>query len=435
MTHLVDDRGQGRQGAGASAGLPGASAPTRGSVALRALTGGALALPGMAAPAAADSPIEKPQGVYSYARYFEDGAPSGKVAVGDEDRYEIDVHQIHMASPVGVDKDVALDLVVETMSGASPWAIVPDDEGDLELLMSEASIEDTRVDALLSGNFYNPNGVSTLSAGVSIEDDYRSLNVGASVQRSFQSKHTTVSAGAGVSIDEIDPVEEHDSFTFDNQFFIDRDKDYKQGYTANVGISRVINRNAIIQSNVTYKHSRGYLDDPYKLVFFDDISSFRADRRPGSRHQMSWLTRFRRHSPRFYGTLHLDYRFYVDSWDVQSHTAEVSWFQDIFDWAQLVPSFRYYTQTEADFYKPYYQSLPSVEHYSSDYRLSNYGALAFRAKLVSRSFEIGRVRMEGNFGYEHYMADSDYALSSSDYQDNPGLVTYNLISFALTGRF
>jgi hypothetical protein len=405
------------------------------SVALRALTGGALALPGIAGPAAADSPITKPEANVTVTNYKEDAVSSGKVAVGATDRYDIWVTQMHFAMPAGADRDLSLDFAVDSMSGASPWAVVPDDDGELELLMSEASIEDTRYDALLSGNFYNPNGKGTLSAGLSIEDDYRSVNVGASLDHSFQSKHTTVSGGVGISIDEIDPVEEHDSFTFDSEFFVDRDKDYKQGYSANAAISRIINRNAIIQTSLTYKHSRGYLDDPYKLVFFDDISSFRADRRPGSRHQVSWLTRFRRHSPRFHGTLHADYRFYADSWDIQSHTAELAWYQDILDWGQLIPSFRYYSQGEADFYKPYFDNLPSVEHYSSDYRLSSYGAIAAGVKLVSRTLSWGRFQVQGTFGFQWYRADADWGLTSSDYGDNPGLVTYRYFSGSITGRF
>ncbi len=434
MSKRIDQRRIAKRGRRRSRTATNAVTPG-GSTALRALTGGALALPGMVMPAAADTPIEKPEGVYSYARYFEDGAPSGKVAVGDSDRYEIDVHQISLATPLSETRDLRLDLVVETMSGASPWAVVPNTEnGDLELLMSESSIEDTRIDALLSANFYNPMGKSSLSGGVSFEDDYRSINLGAGIERHFQSKHTTVSASAGVSVDEVDPVDDHVDFPVGSNFD-ERDKDYKQGYTVNAGISRIIDRNSIIQLSGTYKHSRGYLDDPYKLVFFLDDLELRADSRPGGRHQFSAMARYRRHAPRFFGTLHLDYRYHADTWDIQSHTAEVAWYQDIFDFAQLIPSFRYYTQQEADFYQPFFQSRPSVDHYSSDYRLSTYGAVAFRAKLVSKPVEIGRLRMEGNVGYEHYIADADYALFSSDFDDNPGLVTYNLISVALTGRF
>jgi hypothetical protein len=425
MTQVVDDRDK----------SAGKQAVGRGSVALRALTGGAVALPGIAGPALADSPIDKPRGDFSFSRYQEASVDSSDVAVGDSDRYEINIYQINLAAPIDETKDVSLDLAVETMSGASPWAIVPDDDGELKLLMSEASIEDTRVDALLSGNFYNPLGKSTLSGGVSIEEDYRAVNVGASIERSFQSKHTTLSGGLAISVDEVDPVNEHDNFTFDSQFFEDRDKDYKQGYSGNFGISRIINRYSIIQSSVTYKHARGYLDDPYKLVFFDDIGTFRADRRPDSRDQVSWLTRYRRHSPRFFGTLHLDYQFYWDSWDVTSHTAEVAWYQDVFDWFQFVPSFRYYTQAEADFYRPYFENVPNKDEYSSDYRLSSFGAIAARAKLVSHKLEWGRFQFEGNVGGEWYRADADWGLSNSDFDDNPGLVEYWVVSAALTGRF
>ena len=47
---------------------------------------------------------------------------------------------------------------------------------------------------------------------------------------------------------------------------------------------------------------------------------------------------------------------------------------------RLIPSLRYYTQSQADFYAPYYISERSDGYYSSDYRLSPYGALAWRVK-------------------------------------------------------
>jgi len=413
-------------------------APNRwpaGSTALRALTGGALALPGISGPAWADAAIQKPQVAGSYSYYKEDSVPSSKVAVGDTDRYEIHVGQLQAAFPIADDKDLSVDFVVEHMSGASPWSVVPNPEksNELQLYMSGASIEDTRFDTLITGNFYNPLGKSSLSGGFSIEDDYRSVNVGASIERSFQSRMTTLSGGLGISMDEIDPVNEHvfpPGSTYDT-----RDKDYKQSYTVNAGISRIINRNTIFQTSLTYNHSRGNLDDPYKLVFFLDDLELRSDARPGSRHQLSWLTRLRRHSPRFHGTLHLDYQFYIDSWDIQSHTAEVAWYQDILDWATLVGSMRYYTQNEADFYAPYFDTKPDISHYSSDYRLSSFGALGFRAKLQSRVFDLRYLTLQGSVGYERYIADADYAIDSSRYPDNPGLVRYHLFSVGVTGRF
>ena len=66
--------------------------------ALRALTSSALALPGIAGSAAAQTPAERASVDYSYGFYKEGKLPRSKVSQGDREPYEIDIHQFRAAA-------------------------------------------------------------------------------------------------------------------------------------------------------------------------------------------------------------------------------------------------------------------------------------------------------------------------------------------------
>jgi hypothetical protein len=397
----------------------------RGSPALRALTSAALALPGMAQRAQADAPIDRASADYRFSFYEEDAIPSGRLAGGSQgERYEIEVHQLETEMPVGDRAELRLDLSWEKMSGATPWFVVPGDDDEPLQVMSGATIEDQRTDILAEGRYHFDASRASLNGGVSFEDDYLSFNVGLGGERDLFDKHTTLSGGLGVSYDQIDPVSVQGQPA--------RASDDKLSASLFTGVSQVVNRNAQIQATVTYKYSDGFLSDPYKLASVAGVNV--ADSRPDSRHQVAILARFRQHVPVLDASLHLDYRYYIDSWDIQSHTLELAWYQTLFRRIRVIPSARYYSQSQADFYAPFYTTARSDGFASSDYRLSPYGALSWgiRAELEFSSWFQWDWLLSA--GYERYASGGDLALGDVKVE-NPGLVDYQLFSVGLKGRF
>ena len=145
------------------------------------------------------------------------------------------------------------------------------------------------------------------------------------------------------------------------------------------------------------------------------------------------MTRLRHHVRGLEGTLHFDYMFYFDDWDMNSHTFDLAWYQTLFDRLRLVPSVRYYSQSQADFYAPFYMVPRSDGLRSSDYRLSPFGAISYRIK-AEVPFETWGYNWEITAAYEHYTSGADLALQSVDVE-NPGLVTFDLFTLGATARF
>jgi hypothetical protein len=400
------------------------------SHALRALKASALALSGLARVAAADAPIDQVYTSYSYSTYEEDDLDGSKgIPDSTRGRYEVETHQAMIAAPLTEKIDFSLEVTHETMSGASPWYTIPDAAGAPVQVMSGPTIEDQRDDFQLKTNYYLDNARLGLSGGYSSENDYSAMYFGFNGETHFNEKNTTLSGGIGMSFDEIDPT--------DADLYATRPShEEKQTYGLNVGLSQILNRRSLVQTSLSYAYGTGYLSDPYKVVATKN-SLFFADERPDNRHGLSWLTRYRRHIEEVEGTVHLSYQYYWDTWEVSSHTIELAWYQSFGDSITLTPSIRYYTQNEAEFYTNFLPSNSSGSgEYSSDFRLSTYGAIAFglKGEYRFRTPWLTDIDWALKASFERYLSSGDLAWDSPSVEA-PGLVNFNVLAVGLSATF
>jgi hypothetical protein len=387
--------------------------------ALLALTASALSLPGI-------TRAQPPEGLkldYRYSRYSEDDLSSSKLGGGDADRYEIDSHQFRVASPVGGDIELAADLTYESMSGASPWFIQPDAGNRPLQVMSGATIEEDRVDLLLSATRQVQQGKGTVSLGFSDENDYQAVNLGAQAEWQLEDTVSTLSAGVGYSDDEIDPTDA-------NAMFPKRVRHAERdSFTVFGGYARVLGPDTVIQTSLSYTGHDGFLSDPYKEAWIVSLADTVADSRPDGRKQVAWLTRLRHYFAGPDAALHADYRLYDDDWDITAHTIDLAWHQNLAGGWKAVPGLRWYSQSQADFYEPFYAAPRADGFASSDYRLSPFGALSLSLG-VSKDFNGWSLGLR----YENYDSDERYAVKDVDVE-NPGLVDFDVLSFNVRKTF
>ena len=421
----------------------------RPSKTLTALTTSALALPGIAGSASADTPIERATAAAAFSYYNEDNLSPGKFfddGGGSRDRYEVFTGQLRFELPVSKRVDVGVDLLYEEMSGASPWYVLPDTNGQPLQVMSGATIDDTRFDAVVDTNFYLDRGKDTVSFGVSTEKDYLSIHGGIGTERNYNDKNTTLSVAGSFAYDWIDPT--------DPSFSIARPTSgEKWSIDLFGGLSQIVSRSSTVSFTVNYKHSDGYLADPYKAITLIDGnggSNIISDKRPDEKDQVSLLARYRHHFEAVTGSLHADYRFYADDWGINSHTVELAWYQNFMEWLTITPSVRWYTQGKADFYDTLLIGNRPT-HHSSDYRLSPYGAVSYKLKAEVNFPSVWQydapswLRAVGitdgmdliaSVAYERYYSDGDISIRSvSESEEAPGLVRFRVVSVSLSGRF
>jgi hypothetical protein len=211
----------------------------------------------------------------------------------------------------------------------------------------------------------------------------------------------------------------------------------REDWAAHLGLTQVLSKNALIETGLGFTRSTGFLENPYKVVevaFIDPEQQSQAppggfvgevhallERRPDVRNQWTWDARYVHYVEPLNAALHLSYRFYSDDWGIDAHTFEADWGQPLGGGWTITPRIRYYSQEAADFYRPFliskqaertavideetrdfigiipYDPKKLPANFSSDHRLSGYGALS-GGVTVAKEFARG-VSIEAGFEY------------------------------------
>lgn len=382
-----------------------ATEPQRAGLRLAALTSAALALPGMVPKAGADTAPVAPTVDTSFSRYEE-----------SNNRMRVDVYQAVGNLPLGDRVGFKANGVKDVVSGASPVANTLNGQGRLVQVKSRATIRDVRDEVDLSGSYYLDDLTLTVNAGRSSENDYTSNFFNLDGRWEVNDKLTTLAAGFGFASDTVWAVAENhvDKNATAREPGVGGDKSTFQSL---LGLTQVLDKNSLFQANLTYNHSEGFLSDPYKFALvlapipgleYRGGLGFIRDTRPGYRDQFSFLLRYiRNFSELNAAALHLDYRFYADTWGIGAHTFEATWYQPVWDGWQLAPRVRYYSQGAADFYQPIFATARVDGKYSSDYRMASFGAVSGGAQL-SKTF-LDRLRITA--AIDLYKREKGFALA------------------------
>ncbi|PCJ17669.1 MAG: hypothetical protein COA96_17580 [SAR86 cluster bacterium] len=377
---------------------------------LIALSTTALALPGIAT---ADAPPTQSTLSYKISNYKEDKLSRSEVPFGDLDRYDIDVHQFQLVSPISRNMSVEINANYESLSGASPWFTSTGLNGEPIVNLSGASgIRDRRSEINIGSTYYLENGSFSANLGYSEEDDYRATYFGVNGEQHFNNDLTSVSLGFSYSADDIFPT--------DAKIFNRVNKEDKRSTSAFMSISQVINQFSSFQSAISLTRQSGFLSDPYKLI----------DVRPESKRQISWSNSYRRFFKNANAAWHINYRYYHDDFGISSHTVDMSWHQNIGRSIKVIPIVRYYSQSAANFFTNVDDFLKPVTQYqSSDYRLSAFGAISGGLNFVA---DLGQ--WTATLSTERYIANEKYSAYNVS-KVSTALVSYNRISLGIEYSF
>lgn len=376
-----------------------------------ALTSAALALPTLAQLAHADAPARsKTELGYRYSQYEEESLDAASIMSGSGERYSVDNHQFRLVTPVAADYALTVDAAYETMSGASAYGTTVDEQGKHRLIMSGASIKDTRTDVLASVRKDQTDGALTLSGGYSGEDDYVSYNAAVELERYTPDRRITYSGGLGLSLDDIEPEQTEGIQRIDSE--------ERQSLDGFVALAKVLSPVWQVQGGIFAALHDGFLADPYKA----------RDVRPDQRQTVGFSVNSRYFLRGMRAAVHTDYRYYQDDWGIEAHTLDLAWHQSLGDQLRVVPHVRYYSQSQADFYVAT-DSSGRQGNQSSDYRLSPFGALSYGASVV-----LDQSAYRLTLAAEFYDSDGDLALKSVE-EESPALVNYTLLTLGVDYRF
>lgn len=333
---------------------------------------------------------------------------------------------------------VNFDLATREGIALDPTTSQPVNTTETVHVMAEASPE-TRKQGDFKLGYEWGEAALDLGGGISLEDDYESRYVNLGSSWDFNQKLTTLSLGFSYTDSEIDadrfrfratsvPVDADSAVNPNFPDWSVRLRDDRSDIATTLGLSQVLDKNSVLNTSLNYTRSSGFLSNAYKeSVFFAPLDSVqfpgqsllftRYDNRPRSRDQITWNIGYNRYFDFFDAALQLDYSFFHDDWEINAHTVDVSWGQAVGTGWIITPRVRYYSQTAADFYRPFFileqeplsgsdflntisgdpSLLITPNRFSSDHRLSGFGALS-GGLTISKEFAKG-IGLETGFEY------------------------------------
>ena len=347
--------------------------------------------------------------------------------------------------PMNDDDILSIDASVSAYTSASSSNVNPFDNGyaDPFIASSGASSSDTWFN--VTGNYSHSsddrNRIVSGKLSVSNEYDYMSFGAGGSYSWLFNQKNTEVSLNGNVYIDtwkaiypyELRPFEpggnglgdalfNNNTVTGEGNYapqFSELDKKGRNSYSLGLNFSQILSQKlqGSLMTDIVYQ--QGLLSTPFQRVYFADQPDFFIDdfqladdieRLPDSRLKLALGGRLNYYLNETF-VLRSYYRYYSDDWGIASHTAELSVPVKLNDKFTVYPSYRYYTQTAADYFAPYESHLSTEDYYTSDYDLSDFNADQYGIGVgytdIYTRFHIGGFGLKSiDFRYQHYSRNS-----------------------------
>ena len=334
--------------------------------------------------------------LFSY--YSQDG--QNAAVTGGEGSEELTdaTSSIVLRMPMNEDDILTVDVGLSAYTSASSSNVNPLD-GGVNVTPFDASSGESRKDVLA---YINPtyqhssddrNTIWSANAYFSSEYDYTSIGFGGSYTKLFNEKNTEVTLSGRVFLDKWNPqypIELRDGF-FDDRItgigtyspiFTEFDKENRNSYSLSLSFSQILSQKLQGALFMDVVSQNGLLSTPFQRVYFSDFEDFYIDefqladnveQLPDSRFKLPVGGRLNYYLNDLV-VLRSYYRFYWDDWGISSHTASLEAPFKLTDKFTLYPSYRYYTQTAADYFYPKEEALSTYEFYTSDYDLSNYNA-------------------------------------------------------------
>ena len=328
------------------------------------------------------------QAAYRYEFYSE-----------EHNRMEIQTHSVYFEQKLLEILTAKGELVYDGISGATPTG-THDAKGKVIL----TKLKDLRRAGNLGLEWRFGNHKLNTGGSFSQESDYVSHGVSVGDAIEFNEKNTILQFGVSHNFDS---VRQADKKTWSE----------KNSTEAIIGISQLLSPKDILNVALTFGNDSGYLTDPYRLaeyhptIFPKGFNIGVPERRPAHRNKEIILTSLTHHFNSLDASLEGSYRFYYDSYGVDSHTVSLTWHQWLGKHLIVEPAFRFNEQSAASFYTTTFSgsftSNPKGYH-SSDYRLSNFYSLDFGLQatvVLNDHFHV----VAGYHRYEMYGLDKTSA--------------------------
>ena len=344
-----------------------------------------------------------------YTQNGDNAAVTG--GIGTEKLTDVPISYI-ISIPLNDDDVLTINAGLSAYSSASTTNIDPfDGEDPADPYQASSGASEAGILASISGSFSHSsddrNKVWSANVSASTEWDYSSFGFGGSYTQLFNEKNTELSINGHVYLDSWEPIYPIELRPFGssglglkdtlftkntikgninyNPEFSEFEKVNRNTYSLGLGFSQILHKNVQASLAIDISQQQGLLSTPFQRVYFKDIdNSYIEDfqladaieQLPDSRFKVAMGGRLNWYLNEYF-TVRTFYRYYLDDWGISSHTASIEIPIKLTGKFTLYPSYRFYNQNAADYFKPYEKALSTDQFYTSDYDLSSFNANQF----------------------------------------------------------
>ncbi len=270
-------------------------------------------------------------------------------------RYEgggvlIDGPSVLVRKKVGKNVSVVGNYYIDYVSSAS-----------IDVVTTASPYNEERTQWSLGVDYLRGNTTMRANYVSSVESDYDASTAAFSVSQDMFGQLTTLTLSYAYGDD---TVGRSDDETFER--FLKR-----QQY--GVGLTQILTKNLITALNVQTTTEEGYLNNPYRQVRYLDPTaalgySYEGELYPNTRTSNAVGIRARYFLP-YRAAIEAEYRYFVDTWDIESNTVSLTYIQPWRDFTFKVKA-RYHDQTGASFYRDLFSRSEQTNFRARDKELS-----------------------------------------------------------------
>jgi len=314
----------------------------------------------------------------------------------------IQVDAISAASMRRGSGNVTDTVIMDAVSGAS----------------GRGGYDDLRVAPTVSFVYEDDDFLFTFGSYYSNEVDYETIAGFMELSNGFNDANTIITLGGSYETAKWSPIM--------NRALVDDSKTQRQ---LNASVMQLINDSAYVQVRGSYIVQDGFLASPYHYLIADGFAQF--DRYPDARNSTAVAIQYV--GSHFEDTsLHLNYRYYKDDWEIRSHTLEANFYYDMMDNLTLGARGRYYTQDGAEFAKPIGEYSVNDDYIVSDYKYTSFDTVTMG---LSCHYKPGFFEDEAlglQLSYDYYSTDDNSYIKNWYGKSS---IEADMVTFALTYDF
>ena len=273
---------------------------------------------------------------------------------------EIDGPSILVRKQVGKSTSFVGNYYVDMISSAS-----------IDVITTASPYTEERTQWSLGMDYLRGNTTMRVGYTSSVESDFDAKTYTFSVSQDMFGDMTTLTLSYALGDDLVG--------RFDDPAF-EREVDRQQ---YGIGLTQILTRNLIATLNFETITDEGYLNNPYRSVrYFDSGSaigySYEPELYPNTRTSNAVGIRAK-YFLSYRAALEGEYRFFTDTWDIESHTVSVAYTHPMGPWI-FSAKYRYHDQTGAHFYRDIFSRSEATNFRGRDKELS---------PLTSHTFKVG----------------------------------------------